>query len=327
MKYEFQKLQASPSALALEHALGAAFHKGLGSAKLSTANKYVNPDSIREYASKVYNKSNISLVASGAPHSELSKWTAELLKDVPAGFKVTSPDTRYFGGEVHVSSNAGSAFVVGFPGTASSPNFKAEYKVLTHLLGGETAVKWNAGFSLLSRAVADLPAVSVVAKQLHFTDAGLLCITVTGPDAHLESAGKAVVKAINDVARINPEEVKKAIAQAKFDVLAEVEDRSIGLELVGQSLISNGTPPQVDAIVKAIEAVTPESVKKVGYPSPPRSWHLTNNLAGGPKYPWGKSYICCCWRPTCSSIRGGHRIESLIFVFVFSFLFCKFWLH
>ncbi|RPB26328.1 LuxS/MPP-like metallohydrolase [Terfezia boudieri ATCC MYA-4762] len=261
MQFDLKKLIASPSRLALEHAFGAAFHRGLGASLLATSNKYVNPGSIAQYASQVYNKSNIALVASGAPHAELNKWTIEFFGDLKTGSKASSPSTKYFGGEARVSSAAGSSYIIAFPGTPS-PNFKAEYKVLTHLLGGETAVKWNAGFSLLSRAVAGFPGVSAVAKQQHFTDAGLLYITVEGPDALLEKAGQAVVKAINDVTKVSEEEVKKAIAQAKFDVLSEVEDRSVGLELVGQSLIQNGTAPQANVVVRAIEAVTADSVKK-----------------------------------------------------------------
>jgi len=263
MQYDFKKLNANPSRLALEYAFGAAFHKGLGAPLLSTTNKYVNSGSIEQYASQVYNKSNIALVASGAPHAELSKWTAEFFKDLKTGSKASGPATKYFGGEARVSSAAGSSYTIAFPGTPSSPNFKAEYKVLTYILGGETAVKWNAGFSLLSRAVAEFPGVSATAKQQHFTDAGLLYITVEGPDALLEKAGQAVVNAIHDVDTVGEEEVKKAIAQAKFDGLSEVEDRSIGLEFVGQSLLQSGAAPQADAVVKAIEAVTVDSVKRV----------------------------------------------------------------
>ncbi|KAF8454924.1 Metalloenzyme, LuxS/M16 peptidase-like protein [Terfezia claveryi] len=263
MQYDLKKLMASPSRLALEYAFGAAFHRGLGASLLATTNKYVNPGSIEQYASQVYNKYNIALVASGAPHAQLNKWTIEFFGNLKTGSKASSPSTKYFGGEARVSSAAGSSYIIAFPGTPSSPNFKAEYKVLTHLLGGETAVKWNAGFSLLSRAVAGFPGVSAVAKQQHFTDAGLLYITVEGPDALLEKAGQAVVKAINDVTRVNEEDVKKAIAQAKFDILSEVEGRSVGLELVGQSLIQNGTAPQANVVVRAIEAVTADSVKKV----------------------------------------------------------------
>lgn len=265
MQYDFKKLNANPSRLSLEHAFGTAFHKGLGTPLLAAANKYVNPGSIEQYASQVYSKANIALVASGTPHAELSKWTTEFFKGLKTGSKVSGPATKYYGGEARVGSAFGNVFVIAFPGTPSSPNFNAEYKVLAHLLGGETAVKWNAGFSLLSRAIADLPGVSAVAKQQHFTDAGLLYITVEGPDALLEKAGQAVVKAVQDVTNVSEEDIKKAIAQAKFDVLAEAEDRSIGLELVGQSLLQNGTAPQVDSIVKAIDAVTADSVKKVGY--------------------------------------------------------------
>lgn len=261
--YDYKKLTSDPSRLALDHAFGVAFHKGLGAPLLATTQKYVNAGAIEQFASQVYNKANISLVASGAPHSELSKWTSEFFKDLKAGTKVTSPLTKYYGGETRVQSDAGSSFVVAFPGTARSPSYKAEYRVLTYLLGGENAIKWNSGSSYLSKAAADLPGVSAVARQQHFTDAGLLYITVTGPDSYLERAGKAVVNALKRAANPTPEEFGKAIAQAKFDVLAEAEDRSIGLELVGQSLLTNATLPQAGEIVRALSDVKITSVQQV----------------------------------------------------------------
>lgn len=263
MKYDYKKLTSDPSRLALDHAFGVAFHRGLGAPLLASTHKYVNAGAIEQFSAQVYNKANITLVASGASHSELSKWTLEFFKDLKTGAKATSPHTKYYGGETRVQSDAGSSFVVAFPGTAGSPNYKAEYKVLTHLLGGETAVKWNSGFSYLNKAVTDLPGVSAIAKQQHFTDAGLLYITVTGPDNCLERAGHAVVNALKSAANASQEEINKAIAQAKFDVLAGVEDQSIGLELVGQSLLTNATLPQAGEIVHALNAVKINSVQKV----------------------------------------------------------------
>ena len=252
-----------PSAVALEHAHHVAFHSGLGGQRLAISSKF--PHSlIPSYAQQVYQKGNIAVVASGAPHADLLKWTGEFFADVKDGSGVSSSrPTEYFGGENRTYSAAGDALAIAFPGSPGGPGFKAESCVLAHLLGGEGATKWNAGTSVLSQAVGQITGVKAVARHTAYSDAGLLTICITGPQPSLTQAGQEVVKAINSLSSPKPEEVKRAIAQAKFDVLAAAEDRSAGLELVGQSVIASAKVPQVEDVVKALGAVTAASLKKV----------------------------------------------------------------
>lgn len=203
------------------------------------------------------------MVASGASHTDLQKWTGEFFGDVKDGSGVFSGPTKYFGGENRTYSAAGNALVIAFPGSHGGPGFKAESSVLAYLLGGEGATKWNAGTSALSQAVGQITGIKAVARHTAYSDAGLLTISITGPLASLTQAGQEVVKAINNISSVGPEGVKRAIAQAKFDVLATAEDRSAGLELVGQSVIASGKAPQVEDVVKALGAVTAASLKKV----------------------------------------------------------------
>lgn len=265
MGYEVEALHRSPAALALETAHDVAFHKGLGSARLALTNKYLTNKSITAYAKEVYNKGNIAVIASGAPDSALEKWITEFFSEVPAGTGLPTIPAKYYGGENRIYSTHGDALVIAFPGSPSFPSFKAEYYVLSYLLGGETAVKWNPGLSVLSQAVSDIPSVAAVAKHVAYTDAGLLYITITGPGSQLTEAGGKVVKAFKSLATVKQEDLKKAIALAKFNALAAAEDRSAELEVVGQSVIASGKVPQVHDTVKAIEAVTPETIKAVGF--------------------------------------------------------------
>ncbi|KAF8544497.1 Metalloenzyme, LuxS/M16 peptidase-like protein [Trichophaea hybrida] len=249
--HELNSFVRDPSAVALEHAHNMAFHSGLGGHRLALSAKFAS-NLIPSYAQQVYQKGNIAVVASGAAQAELEKWTSEFFADVKAGTGVTSGQTNA----------AGNALVIAFPGSHGGPAFKAEYSVLAYLLGGEGSTKWNAGTSAISQAIGQITGVKAVARHAAYSDAGLLTITITGPQSSLTQAGQEVVKAINSLASVKPEDVKKAIAQAKFDVLAAAEDRSAGLELVGQSVIASGKAPQVEDVVKALEAVTVDSVKK-----------------------------------------------------------------
>jgi ubiquinol-cytochrome c reductase core subunit 2 len=171
---------------------------------------------------------------------------------------------KYDGGENRLVSPHGNAIVIAFPGSSSPPSFKAEYTVLAYLLGGEASTKWNAGMSLLSQAISETPHTTAVAKHVAYTDTGLLYITIEGSGSAVTQAGGNVVSAIKSLGEAKPEDVKRAIALAKFDVLAAAEDRSAGLEAVGQAVIARGEAPQVEGVVKALDGVTVEAVKAVG---------------------------------------------------------------
>jgi len=260
MNFEVDKFHHTPAALALETAHNVAFHGGLGSSRLALTNKYLTNKSITEYSKKVYNKDNVAVVASGAPQPDLEKWTAEFFNELPSGVGPAVAPAQYYGGENRLFSPHGDAIVIAFPGSASA---QAEYTVLAHLLGGEASIKWNTGMSLLSQTVLDIPHTTAVAKHVSYTDAGLLYVAIEGPGSALTQAGKNVVSAIKSLGEAKPEDIKRAIALAKFGVLAAAEDRSIGLESVGQTVIASGKAPQVESIVKALDGVTASAVKAV----------------------------------------------------------------
>lgn len=290
--HELEVFNRTPAEIALETAHNVAFHTGLGGHRLAITPKYVgkvgqatygnvetaggvpsvtvmhSEHTIPGYAQKVYQKGNIAVVASGAEIAELEKWTKEFFAELPSGEGLSSLPSKYYGGENRVYCPYGDAIVIAYPGTHGAPGNKAELTVLSYLLGGEAGTKWNAGTSALSQAVADLTGVKAVSRHHAYSDAGLLAITITGPQDQLKQAGTNVVKAIDSIASSKPEDVKRAIAQAKFDVLAAAEDRTKGLELIGQSVIASGKAPQVEDVVKALEGVTVESVKKVSRTAP-----------------------------------------------------------
>lgn len=314
MSYEVEALHKTAAALSLQTVHSVAFHKGLGSPAVALTNKYLNKISIPAYASTVYTKSNIAVIASGAPQSALEKWTTEFLSDVPAGPGPSTIPAKYYGGENRVYSTLGNALTIAFPGSASAPNFKPEYTVIAYLLGGESTIKWSPGSSILSQAVASIPSVTAIAKNVAYTDAGLLYITLSGPADALTQAGKAVVDAVSKLATVKAEDVKKAIAQAKFDVYAAAEDRFVGLEAVGQAVIKSAGAPQIEGTVKGLEAVTLESVKNVSYTLPPlrpRGTNVPGCVIGCQIDSCGKGLFRSRWRPVRAPVRRGNWLEGV----------------
>jgi ubiquinol-cytochrome c reductase core subunit 2 len=263
---------ADVASLALDTAHAVAFHNGLGDsiypAVSSPYQKYMNEEHISSYADVVYTKPNIAVVADGASPDSLSKWTSQFFKDLPAsaqsGQVLKTTPSKYYGGEQRLTSKAGNAMVIAFPGSDyASP--KAEIAVLAALLGGQPTIKWAPGFSLLSKATGSYPGLSVSAKNLAYSDAGLLTIQLSGNAASVRHAATDAVKALNSVAdgSVSKEDVTKAIANAKFNALDEVQLRGPSLLLAGSGIVNSGKAFDLAALAKSIDGVTADKLKTV----------------------------------------------------------------
>ncbi|KAK2607946.1 hypothetical protein N8I77_006585 [Diaporthe amygdali] len=255
---------------ALDNAHSVAFHKGLGSSiypsSSTTLGPYLNENSIAAFAEAVYTKPNIAIVADGATQASLSKWIEPFFRDVPASasspLQLFTEASKYYGGEQRTSSAGSNALVLAFPGHNLHSD-KADVAILTALLGGESSIKWSPGFSLLAKASATAPGSTIVAKNLAYTDAGLLTIQITGSSTAVRKGAEEAVKALKSVAEsgVTKEVLTKAIAKAKFDLLSQNELTGTGLVSAGNSLIHGGKIFQVTEALKSYEAVTAEKVK------------------------------------------------------------------
>lgn len=158
--------------------------------------------------------------------------------------------------------------VLAFPGSNLHAD-KADVAVLSALLGGDSSIKWSPGFSLLSKAAAAAQGSTIVAKNLAYTDAGLMTIQITGSAQAVRNGAQEAVKALKSVAEsgVTKEILTKAIAKAKFDLLTANELTGTGMVSAGNSLIHGGKIFQVTDALKGYEAVTAEKVKAVSYDS------------------------------------------------------------
>ncbi|VUC23885.1 unnamed protein product [Clonostachys rosea] len=261
---------ADVNALALDNAHAVAFHAGLGAPLYPTPStpyqKYLNEEYIASYADVVYTKPNIALVAEGAPSQDLSKWVGQFFKDVPSasqsGQSLKVEASKYYGGEQRTSHTGGNAVVIAFPGSEVS-NAKPEIAVLAALLGGQSSIKWSSGYSLLAKATAGTAGLSVTTSNLAYSDAGLLAIQLSGPAASVRKGAEATVKALESIANgsVSKEDVAKAVANAKFNVLDSAQQPDAALHLAGSGIVNTGSPYDIAGSVKAIEAVTADALK------------------------------------------------------------------
>jgi ubiquinol-cytochrome c reductase core subunit 2 len=162
--------------------------------------------------------------------------------------------------------------VIAFPGSSAfgTAGFKAEASVLAALLGGESTIKWTPGFSLLSQATKGFNQINISTKNLAYSDAGLFTVTLSGQADQIAAASKNVVDVLKKAAagEVASEDIKKAIALAKFRALESLQTLDTGLEATGSGLVHGSKPYQIGEIAQAVEKVSEQQVKEVCFPAP-----------------------------------------------------------
>ena len=261
---EYKSMLQSPPALAADMLHQLAFRRGLGNGLLAAPETAVSWETVRDYAHQSYVKQNIAVVATGADSAELTDLVSKHFADIPSGSAAQSPESKYFGGESRMPYRSNIAhFVMGFPGSPASPHSPAELTVLSTLLGGMSSIKWSHGNSALSQASEAAPSSKAIANHGAYTDAGLFSVYVMGPTSGIASVARASIDALKSISQDVPaEDLKRAIAQAKFNTYAAAEERTMSAEAIGRSLLSSGKRPDVETIVAALEGVKAEGIKK-----------------------------------------------------------------
>jgi ubiquinol-cytochrome c reductase core subunit 2 len=228
---------SDPSTLALDIAHNLAFRRGLGNSLFASPHSPVSAQDVRSYAQKAFAKSNIAVLGSGISSDALSKAVQSSFGGSSSSSSggsggLSAGSSTYYGGEQRVpldlhagGPNAQPTMVIAFGSTSASTS---ELKVLQHILGGETSVKWTPGTTPLAHAADKVPGASAKAFLLPYSDAALLGVVVTAPTS------EAVAKVAKDVAQIikgasgaKDDEVKRAIAKAKF-ADATASERAFG---------------------------------------------------------------------------------------------------
>lgn len=266
-EYEQAIRSADTYAFDLAHQL--AFRTGLGNSLFASPHSPVDYDSALEFASKTLTPANIAVVASGVESNQLQSFVSEFfVRPGASSGSLSSPKAQYYGGELRVPSVAHDAtndqLLVAFKGASRS---HPAYAVLRHLLGGESALKWAQGASPFSKIVGDnASTASVKAFNLGYTDAGLVGFTVSAPTSHVESLASKAVQELKNVAKggLKQEDVKRAIAGAKFAAAAAVESRLSKLEQFGSSLLEGqeSKHESLDKLFAQLDKVTGDEVAK-----------------------------------------------------------------
>jgi ubiquinol-cytochrome c reductase core subunit 2 len=321
LKLEQKSLLGNVPDLAINSAHGLAFHKGLGSPLYPTSStplqKYLNANSISQFANSAYTKSNIAVVANGADQAELSKWVGEYFTNVKSSASSLPGDaSKYYGGEERIAHGSGNSYVIAFPGSSSftsGSSYKPEIAVLAALLGGQSTIKWSPGFSLLSKASASFPGANTTTTHYSYSDAGLLAIQFTGSASAIRSASVEAVKTLKTISEgsISKEDFTKAVALAKYRALEEGQNLEAGVVATGAGLIHGGQPFQIDQVGKAVEAVSVEKLKAVCTTLTRLLPCDTDSFLGRQVITGGQGYCLSRGRSLRSPLRRGDWLEGI----------------
>lgn len=215
---------ADPTTIALELAHALAFHSGLGASIFAPSHPSVSLEEIKAFASQAFAKDNLAVLGTGIDQDALARLVEKSLNVSSAG-ALSSPASHYFGGETRHSLAGGPQTVfIGF-GKAGAPT--PEVAVLAAHLSTTPSIKWSASLSPIASAI---PAgVTVQPVLLPYSDATLFGLLVQGESASdVREAAAASVKILRDTTAtgsLKPEELKAAIAKAKFAAASAVESR------------------------------------------------------------------------------------------------------
>ncbi|KAI8377768.1 Metalloenzyme, LuxS/M16 peptidase-like protein [Radiomyces spectabilis] len=249
----------------IEAAHKAAFRKGLGNSIFAKPSAHIDNAAVKAYANELFLQNNVALVGSGIEHGELER-LAETYFNLPAG-EAPLQASKYHGGETRIESvtDKGS-YVIAFEGAPLNSAEYAAAQVLRYALGGEQTIKFHPSSGLLAQAASKFSdATQLKAFNFGYSDAGLFGVYVSAPAADASAATAAAAEQLSAVAKgLSQEELARAIAQAKFAAVANVETRLDRLESVGVQALQSGkytTASELAAVYGKLSAADVAKVK------------------------------------------------------------------
>ncbi|KAF7795785.1 hypothetical protein EIP86_006952 [Pleurotus ostreatoroseus] len=242
---------ANPETRAIELAHALAFRSGLGASLFSSANDHVDAEAVRAFASAAFTKDSVAVLGTGISQETLTRLLEPAFSKLPASTGVAATSSAYFGGETRIEAHGGPQTVfVGF-GVPGAPS--PALSVLAAHLSSAPSIKW-------SEAASPVP-VNAKAVLFSYSDAALFGFLVTGETAEeVKTAGKAAVAALK--AGVKAEDVKRAVAKAKFAAASAADGRTGLVSSFGAKILA-GAPASVGSTISALEQVDASALSNV----------------------------------------------------------------
>ncbi|KAG6374912.1 Metalloenzyme, LuxS/M16 peptidase-like protein [Boletus reticuloceps] len=240
----------SPSTVAVEAAHALAFRTGLGASLFAGPHIPVTLESVKSFAKDAFTSGNVAVVGTGIDSARLAQLVDKALADatLPTSSPITAAPSKYFGGSTRIDSPEGPQTVfIGFGTTTPSPVLS----VLNAHVPPSRSLKWPA---------APRQFATVTSVHLPYSDAVLTGVLVQGADANsVTEAAKTVVAKLKKP--LSADELKTAVARAKFVAAAAVESRQGLVEAIGSKIFSNANT-SIESTLAALDKVDTAAVSK-----------------------------------------------------------------
>jgi len=257
------------------------YNNTLGRSPLATERTNVCPESIRNFMLDHFAPERMVLTGVNVSHDELTKWAMRSFVDynaIPLKDRTVAKAT-YTGGACNMDGDSPFCHLaIGFESAAYGKDLPAT-SVLRALVGAGSAAVKVPGSGLTSRlgqVTAQNAAIeSTSAFNSTYSDGGLFGVyTVCEPTA-AGAVATEIAKVLAGLTNISTEEVNKAKAMLKGDLLRQVDDSNVLMKDMGTQMLLSGkyagpaefcavidgvTASQVSAVAKSILASKPTVV-------------------------------------------------------------------
>ncbi|KAG7092072.1 hypothetical protein E1B28_008453 [Marasmius oreades] len=249
---------SDPAVRALELAHALAFRNGLGSSLFASEHPSLTVEDIKAFSQSAFTKGNIAVLGSGISQEVLTKLVDQSLSKLSSSASSSSTPSSYFGGETRIPSHGLQTIFVGF-GAAGTPS--AELAALSAYVSPTPSVKWSQGLSPIAPSIA--PGTSVQNIYIPYSDATLVGFLIQGHEsASVKAAGKAAVSALKTAsAGLKGDDLKKAVAKAKFTAASAIENREGMISMLGPKVLA-GSQASGEANLSPFDKVSESAFAK-----------------------------------------------------------------
>ncbi|KAJ7115854.1 LuxS/MPP-like metallohydrolase [Mycena epipterygia] len=247
---EINALHADPATHAIELAHSLAFRSGLGASLFAAPHTPVTAHDVEEFAATAFAKGNFAVLGTGISQSALSSLVEAALSPKSTTAPTTTP-AAYFGGETRLETHGTPQTLFIAFGAAGPP--APELAALAAYLDPNPSVKWSRGSSPMLQAEK----TSVQAVYLPYSDAALVGLLIQGPTAEgVRVAGKAAVAALKGTSGLKAEDLKSAVAKAKFRMASSADARAGLVDVLGSKVLSGSSETSLEASLSALDKIT-----------------------------------------------------------------------
>lgn len=232
--------------------------------------KLLTPQTVAEYIDTFFTPKRIVLSGTNVSHEELVRMAENEFDSPSTESEVVNVQAKYTGGSSKITGDGGAHIAIGFKGASWTDKDLVPVCVLAALLGGGGSFSSGGpGKGMYTRLYTEILnrhgwVSSALAFNECYSDAGIFGIQASTPDpAQLNNLVEVVSSQISKLASApTKEELARAKAMQKTSLMMNLESRLVVCEDIGRQVASNGKYRTPDELIKAIDAVTADDVRR-----------------------------------------------------------------